>query len=48
MVRGFFEDVRIETVRMEEILVLNGQCNQASADLVFGDFKTEYLLVWEG
>ena len=42
MVRGFFEDVRIETVRMEDVLVFNGQCNQASADLVLGNFKPEY------
>lgn len=47
MVRGFFEDVRIETVRMEDVLVFNGQCNQTSADLVLGDFKAEYLFVRE-
>lgn len=43
MVRGFFEDVRIETVRMKDVLIFNSQCNQTSADLVLGDFKSKYL-----
>ena len=48
MVKGFFEDVRIETVRMKDVLIFNSQCNQTSADLVLGDFKSKYLFVRKG
>ena len=48
IVGGILQDVGIEAVRMEDVLVLNGQHDDPSADLVLGYFNAQHLLVGKG
>ena len=43
----FFKDVGIETVSIEDIIILDGKGDDATAYLIFGNLDTEHLLVRE-
>ena len=43
--RKFLEDVRVKAAGIENILILDGQRDDATAYLVLRDFKTKHLLV---
>ena len=48
IVGSVLQDVGIEAVRMEDVLVFEGQHDDPSADLVLGYFNAQHLLVGEG
>lgn len=44
---GTVQNIRVEAVRIENVLILDGQYHHTSAYLVLGNLQTEYLLFRE-
>ncbi len=45
--RQFLEDIRVKAVGIENVLILDGQRDDAAAYLVLRNLKTKHLLVGE-
>ena len=44
---GTVQNVRVEAVRIENVLIFDGEYHHTSANLVFGNLQTEHLLLRE-
>ena len=44
---GTIQNIRVEAVRIENVLILDGEYHHTSAYLIFGNLQTEHLLFRE-